>query len=318
MRRRNNEGPRGRYAVAPAIAVLILVSGCGSEEPEVTETPSAPEATRGDAAPTTTMPEASESATSTTEEISQTGSETSEEPTTGTATQSSTEPPEEGAGEPASQGLGVAQHYAELIVDGALDDAYAMLSPESMAYFPDVSVFEENGVAGLAEDLGAASGEPQWAIRAAYEETHDSAQVVSVWGEDGAGAPFAHSWAVRKLDGMSWVIDQDDSPTTGSPRLNWLNPGISEGLEWWQVNSESPISFALLKSSGPNAAVTASIDAGDETSQQLTESPTGGAVMYDLSDSALSDGLHVVTVSWVAEDDPFVHTSATPAANPAS
>lgn len=316
MRRRNTGGPRGRYAVAPAIAALILVSGCGSQEPEVSDVPSSPEVTPSDAAPTTTEPEDTDPATSTTEEPSETSSETSEEPTTESSTGPSTEPPEEGAGDPTSQGLAVAQSYAELVTDGAMDEAYAMLSPEAMAYFPDVSVFEENGVAGLAEDLSGASGEPQWAIRSAYEETHDSAQVVSVWGEGDDGEPFAHSWAVRRLDGMSWVIDQDITPSTGEPRLNWLNPGIQEGVEWWEVNPDSPISFALLKSSGPNVAVTASIDDGDEVSQQLTERPTGGAVMFDLSDSELSDGLHVVTASWVAEDEPFVHTSATPATNP--
>lgn len=317
MRRRNTRGSTARYAATPAIAALILVSGCGSQEPEVTDAPSSPAVTSSDAAPTTAKD--TESATSTTEPPAETTSETASETASATsASPTSTQPPEEGAGDPASQGLAVAQDYADLVVDGALDEAYAMLSPEAMAYFPDVSVFEDNGVAALADDLGGASGEPQWAIRSAYEETHDSAQVVSVWGEGDDGEPFAHSWAVRKLDGMSWVIDQDITPSTGGPRLNWLNPGIQEGVQWWEVNPDSPISFALLKSSGPNVAVTASIDDGSEVSQQLTERPTGGAVMYDLSDSALSDGLHVVTASWVAEDEPFVHTRATPAANPGS
>ncbi|USQ75590.1 hypothetical protein [Ornithinimicrobium cryptoxanthini] len=304
------------------VAALVLLAACGSEsEPDVGAPPASTQPT--DSEPTTDTAEKTDKvATNDDDQVTATPQPTTVEPTTESSpeptTESSAEPPEEGAGEPASQGLAVAQSYAELLIDGAMDEAYAMLSPESMAYFPDVSVFEENGVAGLAEDLGGASGEPQWAIRSAYEETHDSAQVVSVWGEGGDGEPFAHSWAVRKLDGMSWVIDQDITSSAGEPRLNWLNPGIQEGVEWWVVNPDSPISFALLKSSGPNVAVTASIDDGDEVSQQLTERPTGGAVMFDLSDSALSDGLHVVTASWVAEDEPFVHTSATPAANPAS
>jgi hypothetical protein len=314
------ERPQGRSArgttrllAALPIAVLVLVSGCGSEEPEVVD-PTSP-AEPGDAAPTTTAaPETTAEPTTdepTTDEPT-TEEPTTEEPTTDEPT--TDEPPAEGAGD----AMFFAEEYVELVTSGATEQAYGMLSPEAMAYFPDVTAFAESGVGELSEDLADASGEPQWAIRSAYEETHDSAQVVSIWGEGEDGEPFAHAFAVRKLDGVSWVVDQEITPATGDPRLNWLNPGIQEGVEWWEVNPDSPISFALLKSHGPNVAVTASIDDGSEVSQQLTERPTGGAVMYDLSDSELDDGLHVVTASWVAEDDPFVHTSATPAANPGS
>ncbi|WP_109472086.1 hypothetical protein [Ornithinimicrobium cavernae] len=308
------------------IAALVLMSACGTEEPEVAEPPTTAEDTASDEAPTSAEPEET---TETTEEPAPTeaptesaappapttegptgGEPTTQEPTGTDPT--TAEPPQEGAGD----AMGFAQQYVELVTSGDTEQAYAMLSPEAMAYFPDVSVFEENGVEDLAEDLSDASGEPQWAIRSAYPETHNSAQVVSLWGEDSDGEPFAHTFAIRKLDGASWVVDQDITPSTGDNRLNWLNPGIQEDVEEWVVNPDAPIMFALLKAHGPNVAVTASIDDGSEVSQQLTERPTDGAVMYDLSDSALGDGVHVVTASWVAEDEPFVHTNATPAMNP--
>lgn len=218
----------------------------------------------------------------------------------------------EGAGD----GEAFAQQYIDLVASGDAAGAYGMLSPEAMVYYPDQTVFEENGIAGLSEDLANASGEPQMAIRSAYEETHDSAQVVSLWGENADGEPWAQSFAIRKLDGASWVVDQEITPSTGQNRLNWLNPGIQEGVEEWTVNPDQPMMFALLKNGGPNVAVTASVNDGDEVSQQLNELPTEGAVMYELSDSELPDGANVVTASWVAEDEPFVHTSATAAMNP--
>lgn len=307
---------------------MVLLSSCGTEEPEVT-TPSASdpattptEATPTDAAPTSAEPEETTEPTSeepsestTTSAEPTTEAPTTEEPTTEEPTSeapTSTEP-DEGAGDPATMGLEMVQEYAGLVTSGDIEGAYGMLSPESLVYYPDSEVFESNGVPGLAEDLSSASGEPQWAIRPAYEETHDSAQVVSVWGEDEVGGPFAYAWAVRKLDGSSWVIDQEITPSTGGPRLNWLNPGNPEFGEPWAVNPDSPIMFALLKKGGPNAAVTASIDDGQLGSQELVELPTDGSVMYEFSDSTIAeDGFSVATVSFVAEDDPFVHTSATP------
>ncbi|WP_165700153.1 hypothetical protein [Ornithinimicrobium ciconiae] len=313
-------GTRRLAMGALPITALVLMTACGTEEePEVADPGGTVEDTATDAAPSTSAPAATSDPVETTQEPTvappaPTTDEPSTEPTS--TEQPSEEPtsdsPEEGAGD----AMTFAEQYVDAVASGDTEAAYGMLSPEALVYYPDVSVFEDNGIGELSADLADASGEPQWAIRSAYEETHDSAQVVSLWGEGGDGEPFAHSFAVRKLDGMSWVVDQDIAPSTGEPRLNWLNPGIQEGVEWWEVNPDSPISFALLKSSGPNVAVTASIDDGDEVSQQLTERPTGGAVMFDLSESALSDGLHVVTASWVAEDDPFVHTSSTPAMTP--
>jgi len=293
------------------VAALVLMTACGTEEePEVEAPTTSTEETPTDAAPTTAEPEPTDGAPTTEEPTEETTASPTEEPTSEEPT--SGEPPEEGAGDP----MAFAEEYVGLVTSGDVDGAYGMLSPESIAYFPDVETFEENGVADLAEDLTDAAGEPEWAIRSAYEETHNGARVVSVWGEGGDGEPFAHSFAIRQLDGASWVVDQGITPATGGNRLNWLNPGIQEGVDPWVVNPDAPITFALLKDSGPNVAVTASIDDGSEVSQQLTERPTGGAVMYDLSDSELGDGLHVVTASWVAEDQPFVHTSATPAMNP--
>ncbi|WP_114907980.1 hypothetical protein [Ornithinimicrobium murale] len=312
-------------ATLPVVA-LVLMSACGSEEPEV-EAPSTSADEPSDTGPTTEpAEETDEVTTNDDEEVTAdpqptadpiepttggptTEAPTTEEPTTGLPTM---EPPEEGAGD----AVDVAQQYVDLVASGDTAAAYGMLSPEAMVYYPDQQVFEENDIAELSEDLAEASGEPQLAIRSAYEETHDSAQVVSLWGEDADGEPWAHAFAIRKLDGASWVIDQEITPSTGQNRLNWLNPGIQEGMQEWEVNPEAPITFALLKHSGPNVAVTASINDGDVGSQQLTERPTDGAVMYDLSDSDLTDGPNVVTASWVAEDDPFVHTSATPATNP--
>lgn len=319
--RTTTRGHRARqYAVASlSAATLALLTACGTDEaPDASAPPAATEEPTSDTgAPTTEAPTTDEPTTEapTTEQPSE---EPTTDPTTGPTEEPTSEaptngePPEEGTGE----AMPFARQYVELVTSGDVEGAFGMLSPESMAYFPDVPTFERNGIADLAADLSGSSGEPQWAIRSAYEETHDSAQVVSIWGEGSDGEPFAHSFAIRQLDGVSWVVDQDITPSTGANRLNWLNPGIQEGVDPWVVNPDAPITFALLKEAGPNVAVTASIDDGSEVSQQLTERPTGGAVMYDLSDSALSDGLHVVTASWVAEDQPFVHTSSTPAMNP--
>ncbi|MCK0112389.1 hypothetical protein MWU75_09595 [Ornithinimicrobium sp. F0845] len=308
---RRSRSRRTAVATLP-IAALVLMTACGTEEEPEVEAPTTSAETPTEAAPTTAEPEPTTEAPTTEEPTTEPTAEATEEPTTEPAEPTSEEPPAEGAGD----AMTTAEQYVELVTSGDMDAAYGMLSPEAIAYFPDVETFEENGVAELAADLADASGEPQWAVRSAYEETHDGARVVSIWGEGGDGDPFAHAFAVRQLDGLSWVVDQGITPATGETRLNWLNPGIQEGVDPWVVNPDAPITFALLKDSGPNVAVTASIDDGDEVSQQLTERPTGGAVMYDLSDSELGDGLHVVTASWVAEDEPFVHTSATPAMNP--
>lgn len=309
------EGRRSTALVALPVAALVILAACGTEEePDVGAPGASTDETPGDAAPTSADPEPTSQAPTDDPTQSSTGptSEANEPPQDPTGEPTGDGPPEEGTGDPTA----VAEQYVELVTSGDVEGAYGMLSPEAIAYFPDVETFEENGIADLSADLADAAGEPQWAVRSAYEETHDGARVVSIWGEGGDGEPFAHSFAVRNLDGMSWVIDQGITPSTGNPRLNWLNPGIQEGVDPWVVNPDAPITFALLKDAGPNVAVTASIDDGDEVSQRLTERPTGGAVMYDLSDSELSDGLHVATASWVAEDEPFVHTSATPAMNP--
>lgn len=224
--------------------------------------------------------------------------------------------PDEGAGDPATAGLEEVQQYVSLVEEGDYEGAYEQLSPEALEYYPDVETFEAEGVPNLADELADAEGEPQWAIRSAYEETHDSAQVVSLWGEGSDGEPFAFAFAVRKLDGQSWVIDQEVDESVAEDWANWLNPGTQQGVDPWVVNPDNPIMFALLKDRGPVTAVTASIDDGDEVSQELNVLPTDGAEMYELSDSELGDGVHVVTASWVGEDDPFVHTSATPATNP--
>src|SRR5690606_16736370 len=167
------------------VAALVLVSGCGSEEPEVIDPTTS--ADPGDAAPTTTDAQETTEATETTEEPAT----TTEEPTTTDAPSTTDDgPPAEGVGD----AMTFAEEYVELVASGDTEQAYAMLSPEAMAYFPDASAFEENGVAQLSADLAEASGEPEWAIRSAYEETHDSAQVVSIWGEGGDGEPFAHSF----------------------------------------------------------------------------------------------------------------------------
>lgn len=315
-------GMRRAALGALPVAALVLMSACGSDEPEVepVET-SAEEPT--DTEPSTEPAEETTDDTETTQAPPTEGSvptgeqPTTEEPTTEDPTTEDSAPTtEDGPAEGAGDAPTFAQEYVDLVAAGDAATAYGMLSPESMVYFPDQEVFESNGIAGLQEDLSNTSGEPQMALRSAYQETHDSAQVVSLWGEDDDGEPWAHAFAIRKLDGASWVVDQDITPSTGANRLNWLNPGIQEGVPEWQVNPDQPITFALLKEGGPNVAVTASINDGDEVSQQLTELPTDGAVMYELSDSALPDGVNVVTASWVAEDDPFVHSSATPAANP--
>lgn len=321
VRRGHRRGVRRAAMGALPVAALVLMAACGSEEePEVQAPPSASEEPT-DTDPTT-EPAETDDVTSDDDEVTAdpqptavdpeptTEEPTTEEPTSADPT--TQEPPEEGAGD----GEAFAQQYVDLVASGDTAGAYGMLSPEAMVYFPDQTVFEENGIAELSADLADASGEPQMAIRSAYEETHDSAQVVSLWGEDTDGEPWAQTFAIRKLDGASWVVDQEITPSTGQNRLNWLNPGIQEGVEEWTVNPDQPITFALLKNAGPNVAVTASINDGDEVSQELTERPTEGAVMYDLSDSELPDGPNVVTASWVAEDDPFVHTSATPASNP--
>lgn len=314
---RRTRAHRATLSTLP-IAALLLVTACGTEEePEVSGPPATSDTTPSEEPTATTEPEPTEEET--TEEA--TGAEptteeaTEEEPTedeTTEVTQTSAEPPVEGTGE----ALPVAEEYVDHVASGDLEAAYSLLSPEALVYYPDVETFEQHGVANLAADLADASGEPQIAVRSAYEETHDSAQVVSLWGETTDGEPFAHSFAIRNLDGVSWVIDQDITPSTGQSRLNWLNPGIQEGVDEWVVNPDNPIMFALLKHSGPNVAVTASINDGSEVSQELTELPTDGAVMYELSDSDLPDGVNAVTASWVAEDEPFVHTSSTPAMNP--
>lgn len=320
LRAGRRRGTRRTALAALPVAALVL-SACGSEDPEV-EAPATSEEeaadtepTTDDAEPTTDDTGESEEPTADPQPTADPIEPTSEEPTTEEPSPedpTTEEPPEEGAGD----GADFAQQYVDLVASGDAAGAYGMLSPEAMVYFPDQTVFEENGIAKLSADLADASGEPQMAIRSAYEETHDSAQVVSLWGEDSEGEPWAQAFAIRTLDGASWVVDQEITPSTGENRLNWLNPGAQEDVAEWVVNPDMPISFALLKHSGPNVAVTASINDGEVGSQQLTERPTEGAVMYDLSDSALSDGPNVVTASWVAEDEPFVHTSATPAVNP--
>lgn len=312
-------GVRRLLTGALPVAALVMVSACGTEdEPDVEDAGTSAEVTPSDAAPSTA--DASDPV-ETTEEPTDDATVTSAPPAPTTAEPTTDDPPAEPTGEdPPPEGAGDALAFAEdyvgAVTEGDTQRAYEMLSPEAMAYYPELSVFEENGIADLSADLAEASGELQWAIRPAYEETQDSAQVVSIWGEGGAGEPFAHAFAVRELDGMSWVVDQDVTPSAGDPRLNWLNPGIAEGVDPWVVNPDQPIQFALLKDAGPNVAVTASIDDGSEVSQQLRELPTDGAVIYELSEDELTDGLHVVTAAWLAEDQPFVHTSATPARNP--
>lgn len=315
---------------AAAVGALLLVSSCGADDPEVNEPPvGAPEEPAEDTSqePTAEPPVEDPAEDTATEEPPQEDpaeDTTTEEPTEEPAPEEPTEdpegspedpegPPDEGAGDPATAGLEQVQSYVGLVEDGDYEGAYQMLSPEALNYYPDVSVFEETGVPNLADELADAAGEPQWAIRSAYEETHDSAQVVSLWGEGSDGEPFAFAFAVRKLDGMSWVIDQEVDPSVADDWANWLNPGTQQGLDPWVVNPEQPITFALLKERGPVTAVTASIDDGDEVSQVLNVRPTDGAEMYDLSDSDIGDEVHVVTASWVGDDDPFVHTSATPA-----
>ncbi len=67
-----------------------------------------------------------------------------------------------------------------------------------------------------------------------------------------------------------------------------------------------------------NVAVTASVDDGTGP-EPLTELPTDSAVQYELGDqevTGLDDGVHALTVSWVAEDEPFVHVRATPVTLP--
>lgn len=310
------------------VAALVLMTACGSEEePEVEPPPAAasedptdsepstePAEETTDAEPTTEEPTEEPSAPAPTTEEPTTEAPTTEEPTTEEPTGSdptTQEPPAEGAGD----GEAFAQQYVDLVAAGDTAGAYGMLSPEAMTYYPDETVFEENGIAGLAEDLANANGEPQMAIRPAYEETHNSAQVVTLWGATTEDEPWAQSFAIRKLDGASWVVDQEITPSTGDSRLNWLNPGIQEGVEEWMINPDQPLSFALLKQGGPNTAVTASINDGDG-SQELTELPTDGAVMYELTGAELNDGFSAITASWVAEDEPFVHTSSTPAGYP--
>lgn len=310
-----------RIALAALPVAALVLTACGSEDPEVEAPPAAEEEpadtqpTTDDAEPTTEDPGESEEATADPQPTADPIEPTSEEPTTEEPSPedpTTEEPPEEGIGD----GMDFAQEYVEAVGSGDFESAYGMLSPESMAYFPDQETFESNGVDGLAKDLDHSYGEPQWAIRSAYEEATDSAQVVSIWGETEDGQPYAHAFAIRPLDGSSWVVDQDIIPATGANRLNWLNPGAQEDVDPRVVNPDMPISFALLKEFGDNVAVTASINDGDETSQQLNELPTDGAVMYELSDSTLEDGANVVTASWVAEDEPFIHTSATAAVNP--
>lgn len=319
----HRHGTRRLALVALPIAALVLTS-CGEDEPEVEAPPATEEPS---AEPTTDEP--SEEPT---EEETDDGAATSEEgpPTEGSvppgerpttegpsgeeptgSDPTTEEPPEEGA----ADGEAFAQQYVDLVAAGDTTGAYGMLSPEAMAYYPDETVFEQNGIAGLAEDLANANGEPEMAIRPAYEETHDSAQVVTLWGATTDDEPWAQSFAIRKLDGASWVIDQEITPSTGDNRLNWLNPGIQEGVEEWMINPDQPMSFALLKNGGPNTAVTASINDGDG-SQELTERPTDGAVIYELTGAELNDGFSAITASWVAEDEPFVHTSSTPAGYP--
>ena len=71
----------------------------------------------------------------------------------------------------------------------------------------------------------------------------------------------------------------------------------------------------MVRPSPTYTAVTASINDGDG-SQELTERPTDGAVIYELTGAELNDGFSAITASWVAEDEPFVHTSSTPAGYP--
>ncbi|WP_256839521.1 hypothetical protein [Ornithinimicrobium faecis] len=317
-------GRRVALATLP-VAALVLMTACGSEEePEVQAPPTSADeptdsesttepaeetdnvTTNDDDAPVTADPQPTAVDPAPTTEEPTTEEPTTEAPTTEEPT--TEEPPEEGAGDAEA----FAQEYIDLVASGDAAGAYGMLSPEAMVYYPDQTVFEENGIADFSEDLANAGDEPSFHIRPAYEETHDSAQVVSLLGFDEAsGEPWAHTFAIRKLDGASWVVDQEITPSTGQNRLNWLNPGIQEGVSEWQVNPDQPMSFALLKNGGPNTAVTASINDGDGV--PLTERPTDGAVMYDLTDAELTEGYSIIAASWVAEDAPFVHTSATPA-----
>lgn len=316
--RRLARARRTAMAALP-VAALTLLAACGTEEEPSVEGPTASDT--AEVEPTTVAPtpdEPTEEPTETdepteTEATSEEPSEepTSEEPTSEEPSEDPTDEPSEGAGD----AMTVAENYLVFVASDNIEEAYALLSPESMAYYPDQETFEQHGIAGLAEDLDNSTEEPQISIRPAYEETHDSAQVVTVWGATEDDKPWAQSFAIRKLDGASWVIDQEITPSTGANRLNWLNPGIQEGVEEWMINPDQPLSFALLKKGGPNTAVTASINDGDG-SQELTELPTDGAVIYELTGAELNDGFSAITASWVAEDAPFVHTSSTPAGYP--
>lgn len=244
--------------------------------------------------------------------------------TSTTSASSTTTPPSEttsatAAPEPSAAATDVVQSYLGLLAHGMPEEAFALLSPESHSYFRDAPTLSaDRELQQVVERMGVS--ETTWAARPAYEETHASEMVVTVWGQTQDGAPFAYAWGVRTLDDGEWVIDQDlIGPYTGEGRISWLNPGVSVPEQPHLVNPESPLMFALLKERDvTNVAVTASVDDGAGP-EPLTELPTDGAVQYELSDhdvTGLDDGVHALTVSWVAEDEPFVHVQATPVSLP--
>jgi hypothetical protein len=244
--------------------------------------------------------------------------------TSTTSASSTTTPPSEttsatAAPEPSDAAIDVVQSYLGLLAHGMPEVAFALLSPKSHSYFRDAPTLSaDRELQQVVERIGVS--ETTWAARPAYEETYASEMVVTVWGQTQDGAPFAHAWGVRTLDDGEWVIDQDlIGPYTGEGRISWLNPGVSVPEQPHLVNPASPLMFALLKERDvTNVAVTASVDDGAGP-EPLTELPTDGAVQYELSDhdvTGLDDGVHALTVSWVAEDEPFVHVRATPVSLP--
>lgn len=313
----NRPTTRALVGMTLAAALGVGLSACGDEAPESGSTPTdaidggdvQDEPTEGDGT--------EETVTETvTETVAPPAEETEAETETVSATSGDDEGADDGDTEGDGEGQALVQEYTDLLLAGDAEGAYGMLSAESEAYFVEASeLIESAGMPEMIEDLSS-SENLQWTSRPAYEETYNSAQAVTAWGNDADGEPFAYAWAARTTDDGEWVVDQDRfEVSTGANRVAWLNPGAGEDPTL--INADEAPLFGLTTVEGiENVAVNATVDGGDVfVGDLLTELPTEGVVQYELTgfDYGTLDpnSPHALTVAFVAEDEPFVHVQAT-------
>lgn len=311
---------RAVAGVALAATLGLGLTACGDEAPEAGSAPT--ETTSDDGAAGSAAPEPAEEETA--ETVTETVTESAAPAPPPEETETATETETVSASAPADgdgvRGGAVVQEYTEKLAGGNAEEAHAMLSEESKSYFPAPDgLLDSPEMAEMIEDI-AGSQDVLFHSRPAFEEAHDGAEAVTAWGTNGDGETFAYGWAVRYDDDGAGpvVLDQDRfEVSTGIGRISWMNPGSVYEDDPTLINSEQPLSFALLKESNPEiAAVNASIDDGDLlTGDDLNELPTDGAQQYEVIGFDVTsldpNAPHGMTVAWVAEDAPFVHVQST-------